>query len=113
MAGKPERGVGTRRLSVPQRTKKRSGKEITHSLPLPTYTALGACGKTRVLPHNPRPGGRTDGWEWRNMAGRYVLGFQEIDQTQVAAVGGKGAHLGELSGIEGIHVPDGFCVTTD
>ena len=27
----------------------------------------------------------------------YVLGFQEIDQTQVACVGGKGAHLGELS----------------
>jgi hypothetical protein len=23
--------------------------------------------------------------------GRYVLGFQEIDQTQVAVVGGKGA----------------------
>jgi len=43
----------------------------------------------------------------------YVLGFQEIDQTQVAVVGGKGAHLGELSRIEGIRVPDGFCVTTD
>jgi pyruvate,water dikinase len=45
--------------------------------------------------------------------GCYVLGFQEIDQTQVAAVGGKGAHLGELSHIEGVHVPAGFCVTTD
>src|ERR1700694_1941132 len=45
--------------------------------------------------------------------GSYVLGFQEIDQTQVAVVGGKGAHLGELSRIEGIHVPAGFCVTTD
>ena len=45
--------------------------------------------------------------------GCYVLGFQEIDQTQVAVVGGKGAHLGELSGIEGIRVPAGFCVTTD
>jgi pyruvate,water dikinase len=45
--------------------------------------------------------------------GRYVLGFQEIDQTQVAIVGGKGAHLGELSRIEGVRVPDGFCVTTD
>jgi pyruvate,water dikinase len=45
--------------------------------------------------------------------GRYVLGFQEIDQTQVAVVGGKGAQLGELSRIEGIHVPAGFCVTTD
>src|SRR5436309_14552599 len=45
--------------------------------------------------------------------GSYVLGFQEIDQTQVAVVGGKGAHLGELSRIEGIRVPAGFCVTTD
>ncbi|HEY3567512.1 MAG TPA: rifamycin-inactivating phosphotransferase [Thermoanaerobaculia bacterium] len=43
----------------------------------------------------------------------YVLGFQEIDQTQVAVVGGKGAHLGELSRIEGIRVPAGFVVTTD
>jgi rifampicin phosphotransferase len=43
----------------------------------------------------------------------YVLGFEEIDRTQVAVVGGKGAHLGELSRIEGIRVPAGFCVTTD
>ncbi len=42
-----------------------------------------------------------------------VLGFEEIDQTQVAVVGGKGAHLGELSRIEGIRVPAGFCVTTN
>src|SRR6202158_2514863 len=45
--------------------------------------------------------------------GGYVLGFQEIDQTQVAVVGGKGAHLGELSRIDGIRVPAGFCVTTE
>jgi rifampicin phosphotransferase len=45
--------------------------------------------------------------------GRYVLGFEEIDQTQVAVVGGKGANLGELSRIEGLQVPAGFCVTTD
>src|SRR5436309_6344206 len=45
--------------------------------------------------------------------GCYVLGFQEVDQTQIAVVGGKGAHLGELSRIEGIRVPAGFCVTTD
>ena len=45
--------------------------------------------------------------------GSYVLDFQEIDQTQIAVVGGKGAHLGELSRIEGIRVPAGFCVTTD
>ena len=43
----------------------------------------------------------------------YVLGFQEIDETHVAVVGGKGAHLGELSRIEGIRVPPGFCVTTN
>ena len=42
-----------------------------------------------------------------------VLPFQEIDETQVAVVGGKGAHLGELSRIDGISVPAGFCVTTD
>src|SRR6266568_2144262 len=43
----------------------------------------------------------------------YVLGLEEIDQTQVAVVGRKGAHLGELSRIEGLRVPAGFCVTTD
>ncbi len=42
-----------------------------------------------------------------------VLCLREIDQTQVAVVGGKGAHLGELSRIEGICVPAGFCVATD
>ncbi len=46
-------------------------------------------------------------------AGGYVLGFHEIDETQVALVGGKGASLGELSRIEGIRVPPGFCVPTD
>src|SRR5690349_20792393 len=49
----------------------------------------------------------------RERMGRYVLGFQEIDQTQVAVVGGKGGRLGELSRIEGLRVPAGFCVTTD
>ena len=43
----------------------------------------------------------------------YVLGLEEIDQTKVGVVGGKGANLGELSRIEGILVPVGFCVTTD
>ena len=42
-----------------------------------------------------------------------VLDFQEIDRTQIAIVGGKGAHLGELSRIDGLRVPAGFCVTTD
>ncbi len=44
---------------------------------------------------------------------RYVLRLQEIDQTQVALVGGKGAHLGELSRIDDVRVPAGFCVTTE
>jgi phosphoenolpyruvate synthase/pyruvate phosphate dikinase len=44
---------------------------------------------------------------------RYVLGLEEIDKTQVALAGGKGANLGELSRIDGIRVPAGFCVTTD
>jgi pyruvate,water dikinase len=43
----------------------------------------------------------------------YILGFQQIDKSMPAIVGGKGANLGELSGIEGVHVPDGFCVTTE
>jgi phosphoenolpyruvate synthase/pyruvate phosphate dikinase len=43
----------------------------------------------------------------------YVLGFQEIDRTKQMVAGGKGAHLGELSRIEGIQVPEGFCVTTE
>ena len=47
------------------------------------------------------------------MIERYVLGLEETDKTQVALVGGKGANLGELSRIEGIRVPAGFCVTTD
>ena len=47
------------------------------------------------------------------MIERYVLDLEEIDQTQVALAGGKGARLGELSRIEGIRVPAGFCVTTE
>jgi phosphoenolpyruvate synthase/pyruvate phosphate dikinase len=47
------------------------------------------------------------------MLERYVLGLEEVDKTQVALVGGKGAHLGELARIEGVRVPAGFCVTTD
>ena len=42
-----------------------------------------------------------------------VLDLRKIDRTQVAVAGGKGAHLGELMRIEGVHVPSGFCVTTD
>lgn len=44
---------------------------------------------------------------------QYVRELSQVDQAQVAVVGGKGAHLGGLSRIEGVRVPDGFCVTTD
>ncbi|HYF95249.1 MAG TPA: phosphoenolpyruvate synthase [Symbiobacteriaceae bacterium] len=42
-----------------------------------------------------------------------VLDFQEIDRTKLMVVGGKGLNLGELSRVEGIRVPEGFCVTTE
>src|SRR5438876_3662790 len=48
----------------------------------------------------------------KNMSS-YVLGFQDIDKTKLLVVGGKGANLGELSKIEGIRVPDGFCISTE
>ncbi|MFZ4276285.1 rifamycin-inactivating phosphotransferase [Streptomyces arboris] len=42
-----------------------------------------------------------------------LLDLHDADATQLALVGGKGAQLGALSRIDGIRVPDGFCVTTD
>jgi len=42
-----------------------------------------------------------------------VLDFQNIDKTKLMVVGGKGANLGELSKIDGIRVPDGFCISTE
>ncbi|WP_409362974.1 rifamycin-inactivating phosphotransferase [Asanoa ferruginea] len=42
-----------------------------------------------------------------------MLDLREVDDTRVAVAGGKGAHLGELSRIDGIAVPAGFCVPTD
>jgi rifampicin phosphotransferase len=47
------------------------------------------------------------------MIEQYVRELREVDETQVALVGGKGAHLGGLSRIEGVVVPAGFVVTTD
>lgn len=42
----------------------------------------------------------------------FVLDFQKIEKGQLSLVGGKGLNLGELSTIQGIQVPEGFCVTT-
>ncbi|MBO9152534.1 phosphoenolpyruvate synthase [Chitinophaga sp. GCM10012297] len=44
---------------------------------------------------------------------KYVLFFRETDRSKLMITGGKGANLGELSGIAGIQVPEGFCVTTE
>ncbi|WP_226673371.1 phosphoenolpyruvate synthase [Rossellomorea aquimaris] len=41
-----------------------------------------------------------------------VLSFQEMEQSELSLVGGKGLNLGVLSRIQGIRVPDGFSVTT-
>ncbi len=47
-------------------------------------------------------------------AGRWVLGFDEIQGSRATAlVGGKGAQMAELSRVRGIEVPPGFCVTTE
>lgn len=46
------------------------------------------------------------------MSERYVWDLQEVDETRIAVVGGKGAQLGGLARIDGVLVPDGFCVTT-
>ena len=43
----------------------------------------------------------------------YVLDLEDVDATQLALAGGKGASLGELSRVAGVRVPPGFCVTAD
>ncbi len=43
----------------------------------------------------------------------YVIGFKEVDKTKLMIAGGKGTNLGELTKIEGIQVPEGFCISTD
>ncbi|SCL70884.1 pyruvate, water dikinase [Micromonospora citrea] len=70
--------------------------------------AENAChpGGRRGAAEDGGPGGVTT-------VGQYVAGLQEVDETHVATVGGKGAHLGALSRIDGVRVPAGFCVTTD
>jgi len=43
----------------------------------------------------------------------FVFGFQDIDKTKLKVVGGKGVNLGELTRIEEINVPDGFCISAE
>jgi pyruvate,water dikinase len=44
---------------------------------------------------------------------QYVLELHEVDESQGAVVGGKGANLGALARLDGVRVPAGFCVTTE
>ena len=77
--------------------------------------------RPRPGPHNrpPNAGGKDNGIDCGanptrgERMGYHVLDFHDIDRSQVAIVGGKGGFLGELSQIEGVAVPTGFCVTTD
>ena len=43
----------------------------------------------------------------------YILCLKDVDKTKLSVVGGKGANLGELTRIEGLFVPDGFCISTE
>jgi rifampicin phosphotransferase len=76
-------------------------------LPLLTYSAAGGLRQARG-----RIAESSAETTWGYQV-QYVLGLHEVDETQVAVVGGKGANLGGLSRIDGIRVPPGFCVTTD
>ena len=44
---------------------------------------------------------------------KYAVDLREAGKIGHALAGSKGAILGELSGIEGISVPEGFCVTSE
>ena len=43
----------------------------------------------------------------------YTFDLRALDRTMVDLVGGKGANLGELTALNGINVPDGFCLSTE
>lgn len=42
-----------------------------------------------------------------------VIPFKEINKAMLPQVGGKAANLGELARMEGLNVPDGFCISVD
>jgi pyruvate,water dikinase len=83
-------------------------QRLASSLMDPDRAAIGAMPDAGVVATRAV----TLQWEIAMSANVDVLGFNEIDPTQIAVVGGKGAHLAALSRIEGIRVPPGFCVTT-
>src|SRR5215469_12283602 len=95
--GRPGRGDSEREQTMTTKQSARQG---------PTTSAAPSSAPSKLS----RASTVTPDGERRS---RYVLDLEEIDQSQVAVVGGKGAHLGQLSRIDGIRVPAGFCVTTD
>ncbi|HTE26822.1 phosphoenolpyruvate synthase [Flavitalea sp.] len=48
-----------------------------------------------------------------NIMGSHTISLHDVDKSKTELVGGKGANLGEISKIEGILVPGGFCITTE
>jgi pyruvate,water dikinase len=44
---------------------------------------------------------------------RYVMELSQVNSDDTPQVGAKAVHLGELIRLDGIRVPDGFCVTTE
>ncbi|WP_088839275.1 rifamycin-inactivating phosphotransferase [Listeria sp. ILCC792] len=43
----------------------------------------------------------------------FVYNLKEVSQKDIALVGGKAANLGELCRIQGVRVPEGFCISTE
>jgi pyruvate,water dikinase len=43
----------------------------------------------------------------------HTIDLRDVDKSQTYLVGGKGANLGELFNVQGIRVPDGFCIITE
>ncbi len=72
------------------------------------------CKSCPTLPADALlPGHVTDaGHEWEYPVSRYVLWFDQYEESHRARVGGKNASLGEMIGA-GLPVPPGFAVTTE
>ena len=87
---------------------------------LPEYPGEGGLFQAPAVPHTRSPQrdeGSTDGLEpaatgTGTEGASYVLELSRDRRSGGRARGGKGAQLGELSRIEDIVVPPGFCVTT-
>ncbi|MDR0504236.1 MAG: hypothetical protein LBG70_00285, partial [Bifidobacteriaceae bacterium] len=63
------------------------------------FAALGCAGSPRST------------WRVSDLP-KYVYSFKEGNKDQKDLLGGKGANLGEMTGL-GLPVPPGFTVTTD